>query len=188
MKRVVFFNTMRLFYLFGLFLFISCGEKPNSEFVKVFSISNFVSSETIKLRGKPIVLIKTVTNSNNTESQTIQQVDWSEELKPLLEYELGKQEWLMNYEIDTLSFGSHIELRYKLIKGKLPIKKLSVFFDKTLSEVIEINGERETGNLLFSSWQRLYYLPSKQLNVLGKLEINHLYSSDYASQWVVIEN
>lgn len=99
------------------------------------------------------------------EDRKIDTVDWSKELKPVLDCDINKSSWKDNFLVDT--FKNEITdlttISYRSLSDRINVKSFIVDYDST--KIHKIRIVKKINSLIFSSVQIIDYVPGEGFNI-----------------------
>lgn len=158
----------RLFLLPALLLlFAACtpeqpaGDLDTSPF---YDLSGYISGEAERLETAHTRVAKTITLNGQTETKTLDSINFSNDLRLFREADINKPAWVDKYTTQekTLS-GSHKLTTYVALDSSLIVRRLMVEEDQGVTTKIEI--DRKTGTVLSNGMHHLVYEPATGYHV-----------------------
>ena len=175
--------------LLAIAILASCDKKPVDKFASkhYFDLSKYAQTEAQRLNSKHLLAIKKVSEGEKEESKTITNIDWQKELTVIAEADINRPAWTEKYQQDSMVFDNTSLITYTAQDPNLMVKKIVLTKAIPSGECLSITIEKGNENLLYSSWQKIYYTPGSQLNIYGHLSVKWLLENDYATDLVVVE-
>lgn len=175
-----------IWILSGLF-FVACGERDadigsTQADEAFFDLKSFVAHETERLQEGGYRLNKTIVLNGAYEEIFVSEVNWEDELRPLLNSDINKSSWVGKFSIDTTTTeAGETTLNYTSTEKKIPVKRLTVVTDQ-LGRVLSIEAEYNQRNPLMHAHQLLSYQPATGYRVIGRQKALILKEHTYSIQ------
>ncbi len=178
-----------LFLSSAAFTLASCRNNviEKLEQKKFFSLKTYFETEAVRLDKSKLLVAKKVSENGKTESKTLTDVKWAEELAFVGESDINRIAWVDKYSVDTVSFDDNNLVTYVALDENLAVKRVALTFNKETNECLSVSVEKGTDNFLYSSWQKIFYTPGNQLNIYGHLSVRWLFEKDYATDFVIVQ-
>lgn len=124
-----------------------------------FDVRGYFNQEVMRLSDQKVKVTKTITLNGKTETQELDDLNFSSDLRIFREADINKPAWVEKYEAksETLS-GSHQITTYEALDSNLVTRQLVV--EEDLGEVTRITIQRKTGTVLSNGNHRLEYVPA----------------------------
>jgi len=171
-------------YLFIILLFlVACQneqmKQESSSAKKVyFDLAKMVQLDIDNNTQQSCGEEKLVSVNGNTESKSIDTLDWKKELQILLDCDINKPSWKGKYEVQILNDGQ--KYIYAANSSKIPVRKMTVNCEQKSGKVISVEIEKKTGTALFSNEQQIIYYPEKSFKI--KASQRALFMKDFNSE------
>ncbi len=172
--------------IIAAYLLLGCGRaKERTEApLTFFDLKGYFQQEIKRLETSNYSFAKTVRVNDSTEHQQSQTLNFEQELRPFIQCDINRRDWLDKYQVDSVIENGHLTaLRYTAQDERLRTRVLDIQFQQNLVHSVQIKtGGQST---VAGSAQQLQYQPqqgysiqSLQQTLLGKdkkLEINVLF-------------
>ncbi len=155
MKKFVFL----LFLVSGLGACQAPDLQPSQQEKGFFSLSDYLIKECERLEEKGG--LKKVVLNGKTESKTLEQVNWKQELNDFFASDINKKAWWDKYERETTEQSEH----YIALVPELEIRELVVNYSR--GNVSDILIKKEKKNILNHSEKELFYSPISGFRTQG---------------------
>lgn len=120
-----------------------------------FDLANFVKTESDELKG--IEIKKTVEVNGTSQTLTIANVDWNEELAPFAQSNLNRPALWDKYQVDSTERGERKTITYNALDSTLFTRKLVV--EKVNNQPVEIYVHNRFSSLIAKTSQVLEWGP-----------------------------
>lgn len=145
----------------------ACTPDPpagNLDSTPFFDLSGYITGEAERLEAGHTRVTKTITLNGQTETKTLDSINFSNDLRLFREADINKPAWADKYttEQETLS-GSHKLTTYVAQDSSLIVRRLMVEEDQGVTTKIEI--DRKTGTVLSNGIHHLVYEPATGYHV-----------------------
>lgn len=155
-----------------------CGDNPPPERTgkagSFFDVEGYFRSEAARLKAAGAGLEKTAEAAGETETLTVQEPDWEEELALFIGSDINKPSWRDSYTAD--SGGTY--LLYEATDPGLRIRSIRIDRDGRPA-VTGILIRRGVRNYLYSSSETLRYYPDSLYEISRHQEVKLLGTSDF---------
>lgn len=122
--------------------------------LKYFDIKEYFKDEALRLTKTGHVINKSVTHNGATESKKIKIANWARELNLFTESDINKPAWSSSYTIDSTATNITYKAKYPELKTRY------ITICRENGEVSAIEIENDTHNILYSTTEKLTYLPN----------------------------
>lgn len=111
-------------------------------------------------------------------------VNWSDELAPFTEIDLGGDAFNQAFLVDTLVNGSSAKITYLNKDEKMELKSVVILLEDY--KIVRISYELYTKNSLYANRKLLEYMPDNGYRISGFQKVNFLSGSDYSvhAKWI----
>jgi len=161
----------KLSFTIGFCILIVCtacrqespGTVPltNSRF---FDLKTYFQQESESLTAKKPQLRKRLEIDGRIEEQTLDSVDFNEELRLFAEADINRPAWLDKYAVDSLLQNDRLSrLTYRALEADLKTRELQIdFLD---GKVNEIHIQKKFDTAIANTDQKLAYFPGKGYSI-----------------------
>lgn len=140
---------------------------------RYFDLAGFIDKEVARLQELKPEVEKTVTLNGQSETKTISDIDWAQELQAFRDGDINKAAWRDSYNADstvvTTLNGDSTVVVYSARSEALPVQSIVAFFGGT-TELVEITIKRQSDNFLYTSKQTLKYSVDKEYRLENNQE------------------
>ena len=186
------FKMRKIFSLilcfFSLFSVISCKENVldvNSS-KHFFDLKAYAKAQAKVHSKQGMPVIKKVTKGEKSESATLTNLNWEQELEPIAESDLNRPSWKLHYDVDTTQTEDAYTITYTSNKEDLVVKRIVISLRKADYYCTSLSIEKSSTNFLYTSWQKIYYTDNGQLNIYGNLNMHNWINNNYATELTVV--
>ena len=130
-----------------------------------FSGTAYFEGEARRLEKEHTQLRKTVRRNGSSDSAVIAAPDWSRELEPFVQCDIGKPSLASAYRADTLQLKDTLALRYTSVEPSAPVKQVTVL--SAGDRVVRLLIETGDTNALFRMRRHLDYRPGEGYDIEG---------------------
>jgi hypothetical protein len=151
-----------------IILFSACqlesSQAPKTTSSRFFDLKTYFQQESESLTAKNPQLRKRLEIDGRIEEQTLDSVDFSEELRLFAEADINRPAWLDKYAVDSLMQNGHLSrLTYRALKADLKTRELQIdFLD---GKVSEIHIQKKFDTAIANTDQKLAYYPGKGYSI-----------------------
>lgn len=132
-----------------------------------FDLRGYIDSEVDRLTEAKVRVNKTITLNGVSETKSLDEVNFSNDLRLFREADINKPAWREKYTTEEQSLsGSHLITTYLAQDSNLIVLKLLVEEDQGVPIRIEL--ERKTGTILSDGVHQLKYAPASGYSVKTK--------------------
>lgn len=149
-----------------LFCCLLCGCTSSNERIvgssekKFFDLATYFQAEIDQLNKTDQRLKKEVTLNGSMETQVVEKVDFSEELKLFLEADINQVALMDKYRSDSIATGNELtQLTHTALDSSLLVRKIIVHYDR--GEVDRVDVYKKQDSFVGSSQQHLHYEPGE---------------------------
>lgn len=142
-------------------------EKPQSPF---FDLKTYFQQEAERLQTQQPAAKKTVMIGGEQEEQSLDQLNYTEELTVFRDSDINRTSWWDRYDIDsTFSQGQLSTISYTALTEDLKTRRIELQFSN--DEIQAVFIENETKSLTVSFFQQLRYLPGKGYSIYTRQKV-----------------
>ncbi len=129
-----------------------------------FDLKTYFQQEAASLTAKKPQLRKRLEIDGRIEEQTLDSVDFSEELRLFAEADINRPAWLDKYAVDSLLQNGRLSrLTYRALEADLKTRELQIDFVD--GKVREIHIHKKFDTAIANTDQKLAYYPGKGYSI-----------------------
>lgn len=152
-------------------------EQNTSEYT---DIASFVKQEVDFLKNRGVVLVKRSSWQGETQTDTLKQVNWEEEMYPFLELDIKPTVWVTDFTLsDSSRNNGEIIREFKARNDLQELRSFSIITLAETGEIRRIDAEVKVANKLTTSIQKISYTKGIGYTIAGKRDTKALGSEDY---------
>ena len=174
-----------------LFVLVSCSPENSSNEKAIhsyFNLHEYFEKQAIRLNDENPSVKKTITKDRKAETQLIRDTTWHSELQLFKNADINRPAWAPYYMADTLEVGEYYLVTYYTEKENLPVRKIMLSINVANGQCNRVSIEKETSNFMYTSFQKLYYIPDSGYQVKGEMDIRWLFNTKYEIEaWIIEE-
>lgn len=160
-------NQLPKLLLLGFAIFIYSCQSESSislEHQQFFDLKSYFQQEQDRLSKKYSTVTKIATIDGKTEKQTINEIDFKQELSLFIGSDINKISWLDKYTVDSVMVSSQLSsVNYTAKDDKLKTQFLSVNFQD--QKVHQVKILRKNASIAAEMEQELNYNPLKGYSI-----------------------
>ena len=151
------------FFILSVFLLVGCSPTPKNTATSdkaFFDLGDYFSKQYQALEAKGSVQ-KTTSINGVEETQTVDTIDFKQELVVFVESDINRTSWMDKYQADSTFNDSKqlLKIEYTALDEKLRTKKVIVTYAGGIVESIYIRNASK--NIITDAEQILDYSPTK---------------------------
>lgn len=153
---------------------LSCQTTPETEqaikLMPFFDLETFFEKEIEILKSTKKVE-KTAMINGETETKTLKDLDFSQELAIFTQSNINKTAWLDKYAIDSVYNAQKqlVQLNYTAKEERLRTREVIISFEN--KEITKVEVQNATKNIIAQSQQNLVYVPKKGYTIKSEQDI-----------------
>ncbi len=124
---------------------------------KYFDLKKYFTTEANHLQKQKVHLIKTLVKGKDSETITIDSVNWTNALASFSSCDINKPSWTNSYTIDSIQSDNTLLLVYRAKEKTLIVQKMEIVF--TDDKVTSINIDKNRANFYYTSKEKYQYTP-----------------------------
>ena len=109
---------------------------------------------------------KTVIINQKKEKKSSDSVNWENEFQLLMDCDINKPNWIGKF--DSIISDDGQKLTYFANSSKIPVKKMTIQYDKKTNRAQMIIIDKKVATLLFTNEQQIIYIPGKSFKITAK--------------------
>jgi hypothetical protein len=154
---------------------LSCSRQErqqdaDKEFLPFFDVKGFFQEEIDRLAAGGFQIRKTVTIDGQTDTKTLDSLDFSDELRIFLNSDINRVAWFDKYRVDSLYSGNSLErLTYTALEEKLKTREITIGFQDGQVEEMGVLNRIKTA--IATAEQTLAYRPATGYSISSKQTI-----------------
>ncbi len=132
-------------------LLMSCNSDTKTEKInRYYDLKGLIAKQTERLLTEKPLVIKTITMSDTSETQSTQAIDWTKEFEFFNQTDLNKPAYINSYQVDSSAMG----VKYTLKENeKLSVKYLSI--SRVGEEGVAVEALVSNDNYLYETERHL---------------------------------
>jgi len=147
-------------------LLAACTSGPPAPLAsRYFSCTTYFQAEAKRLAQEYPEFRKAVTRNGMHDSSLSTTPDWSRELEPFVQCDIGKPSLAAAYRADTVIRNDTLRTRYTAREPSAPVRQIAVL--SAAGRVAQIHIETGDTNALFTTRRRLDYRPGEGYDIEG---------------------
>jgi len=147
-----------------LVVLVSCQNQvePQNQQIEHFDMQQFIKTEIAELKDKNLTLKKIMQTAQKSDTLSISEPDWLNELKIFSACNINKPTLYGTYTVDTLGKTVH----YQSLAKKNKVQScLLTFKNKELKNIEKIEIENQKENFINRSFETLVYVPMHSYSI-----------------------
>jgi len=161
------------FFILSIFLLVGCSPEPRSVASSdkaFFDLGDYFSKQYQVLQAKGSVQ-KTTSINGLEETQTVDSINFKQELVVFVESDINRTSWMDKYQADSTFNDSRqlVKIEYSALDEKLRTRKLVVTYHKGIVEHISIRNASK--NIITDAEQILDYSPTKGYKISSRQKV-----------------
>ena len=162
--------SLLLFCLLISITVFTCGSTESKKFEgPFFDLAAYMQQEIDALQENGTPLEKTITLNDETETQLVEDINYSQELSLFRNADINKPAWIEKYEVDTEELPEYrLRTIYTATDSTLMTQQLTII--QQGAEVDAIRIVRKTGSVLSNGHQELIYRPGEFYRIVAHQE------------------
>lgn len=141
--------------------------------------------ETLERLGKNVR--KQLTKDGQTQTVERGGVNWREELELFIESDINRPAWRGAFMADTVTLERMMVITYTTQNREIPVKRLVVTLDRQNQQCLRLTIDRKTENFLYSSNQKLFFIPGEGYTIKGHLKVPYIFESQFSVESTFID-
>ena len=159
----------------GLFFAYACQPQSDSETKKgpispFFDLEAYFQEEINRLQQQQMTITKTIHLDGKEEKQTLDSLNFEEELSIFTQSAINRPAWLDKYQVDsTFSANQLASIQYEALTDRLKTRSIRITFSNGKVQNVAIENLLET--VIATTNQQLNYSPAKGYSIRNSQEI-----------------
>ncbi|MEL6659216.1 MAG: hypothetical protein AAFP77_27685 [Bacteroidota bacterium] len=162
MQKLIFATAL----ISAVYILSSCNSQDDINQIEddapavFFPLADFIDTEVARLDSLNLTLAKKVNYQGKEEEQTVETIDFEQELSIFRRADINKPSWTDKYQADSVFQDAQVrEASYQALEEDLEVRSLLVKWDAG-GAVTEVRIRRENSSALASNEYDLAYFPA----------------------------
>ena len=168
------YKPLKKYIQFTGMLLLLCGWyackpeiKETGAELKYFDLKEYFKNEALRLTRLNTPVNKTVTHNGASESKKVHMPNWEKELNLFTGSDINKPAWKLSYSVQNTPDSIVYKAKYPELKTR------EIIIRKKDGKVTAIVIENDTHNILYSTTEKLNYVPGSfyQIDKTQKVKV-----------------